>query len=125
MKITYLVLASIVILPMIPGSAVRYEAVADQAPEVIRAIVTAYTSSVDETDDNPWETASGTKPGPGTIACPAKLPFGTIVEIDGQFFTCEDRMNKRYRETEHYDVWLGSKEEAMNWGKKELAILVH
>lgn len=107
---------------VLPGSTINYEAPKGQ---MVQAVVTAYTSSIEETDDNPWETASGTKPGPGTVACPDRLPFGTVIEIEGRRFTCEDRMNKRYRESDHYDVWVESKEIALNWGKKELEIIVH
>lgn len=111
-----------ILLGLIFGSVTHY-----QAPTTtpIQATVTAYTSSVEETDDNPMETASGTVPGPGTIACPSKWPFGTRVEIEGRLYTCEDRMNKRYRESEHYDVWLPSKDEALEWGRREITILVH
>lgn len=94
-------------------------------PALVYATITAYTSSIDETDEDPWTTASGSRPGPGTIACPAKWDFGTIVEIEGVLYRCEDRMNSRYRGTERYDVWLESKEEALEWGKKELAIYIH
>jgi len=111
-----------ILLGLIFGSVTTY-----QAPTTtqIQATVTAYTSDPAETDDNPLETASGTVPGPGTIACPSRWPFGTRVEIEGQMYTCEDRMNKRYRETEHYDVWLASKDEAWEWGRREMTILVH
>lgn len=91
---------------------------------VVQAVVTAYTSSVDETDDNPWETASGSRARNGVVACPSKYEFGTRVAIAGREYTCEDRMNKRYRDLEHFDVWHESKAEAFAFGKQELPITI-
>lgn len=121
MKIYAIIIVALLSLNLIP-SVIHYEA---PKGEMVYATITAYTSSEDETDEDPWTTAAGTRPGPGTIACPAKWPFGTIVEIEGARYRCEDRMNKRYRDKEHYDIWLTSKEEAFEWGKRELAIYIH
>ena len=104
---------------------------AQEAPQVsikqypkVTAQVTAYTSSVDETDDTPFITASGARTGHGVIACPSKYAFGTVVEIEGRRFTCEDRMNKRYRETERFDIWMETKSEAYAWGIKTLEVKI-
>lgn len=91
----------------------------------VSATVTAYTSSVDETDEDPFITASGATVRNGTLACPSKYEFGTIVEIDGVRYTCEDRMNKRYRHTERFDIWVQTKRDAFQWGKKQLFIKVY
>lgn len=91
----------------------------------VNATVTAYTSSVDETDENPFETASGSTVSRGTLACPSKYPFGTVVVINGKHYICEDRMNKRYRDTERFDIWKETKADAFAWGKKELQIKVY
>ena len=117
-----LVSIAVAVSPLIPGRTVYYEA---PRATTVQAEVTAYTSSHDETDEDPNTTASGTVPGAGTIACPSKWPFGTVVEIEGQHFTCEDRMNARYRDTEHYDIWVSTKAEAKEWGRRQLAILIH
>lgn len=90
----------------------------------ITAIVTAYTSSVDETDDTPFITASGERTQIGTIACPSKYDFGTVVVIEGRQYKCSDRMNKRYRDQERFDVWVLTKAEAFEWGIKELNIKI-
>lgn len=92
---------------------------------IVLATVTAYTSSVEETDDEPLITASGEMVRHGTLACPSKYKFGTVVSINGKEFICEDRMNKRFRHTERFDIWFESKSDALAWGKKELKIKVY
>ena len=111
---------------LIPGETITY---VRQEPEptyqVVTAQVSAYTSSKDETDVEPFITASGSKTGPGVLACPTRLEFGTKVEIDGKTYICLDRMNKRYRDKEVYDIWVPSKEVAYDWGRKTLEIKIY
>ena len=92
--------------------------------EVVVATITAYTSSVDETDDTPFITASGARTGHGIIACPSKYDFGTQIVIEGRQYTCEDRMNRRYRDQERFDIWVETKDDAFTWGIRELEIKV-
>lgn len=92
---------------------------------LVNATITAYSSSPDETDDTPFLTASGNLVKHGTLACPSKYKFGTNILIEGKKYTCEDRMNKRFRNTERFDIWVGSKEDAYKWGKRELTIKVY
>jgi 3D (Asp-Asp-Asp) domain-containing protein len=91
--------------------------------------LTAYNAVPSQTDDNPFETASGAYSNPEIIAARSqnladKLPFGTIIELDGSNVssgdTCgfdtvapligyrviEDTMNARY--TNRIDVLLGT-----------------
>lgn len=96
----------------------------EQKRDVIAAVVTAYTSSVDETDADPFITASGKETRRGVIACPSKLSFGTVVEFEGNEYICEDRMNRRYREQDRFDVWVPHKSEAYAWGLKQGEIVV-
>lgn len=97
----------------------------DPLPRIeVLATVTAYTSSVDETDDNPRETAAGTATREGVLACPSKYEFGTKVQINDKIYTCEDRMNSRYRNTDRFDIWMHTKKEAIEWGKKELKVII-
>lgn len=94
------------------------------ARKVLRATVTAYSSSVDETDSDPFTTASGAKTHSGIIAY-NHLPFGTrirIPEIYGdRIFVVEDRLRAGASRT-HFDIWLPSKAEAKQWGVKLLKI---
>lgn len=100
------------------------EVVEEVNNEVVMATITAYTSSVDETDDTPFITASGARTGNGVVACPPKYGFGTQIEIQGQVFVCEDRMNRRYHDQERFDIWVETKTEAFNWGVKKLPIII-
>jgi len=92
--------------------------------EIFVATITAYTSSVDETDDTPFITASGERTGSGILACPARYEFGTKIIIEGEEYVCKDRMNKRYREGDYFDIWVESKEVAFNWGRQDVEVEV-
>ena len=54
--------------------------VAENAVPELQRVITAYTSSPDETDDTPDLTASGSKAGPGVYAS-NEFPFGTMLSI--------------------------------------------
>lgn len=73
------------------------------------AKVSAYTSSVDQTDDTPFITASGSYVRDG-IAAANFLPMGTKFRIPKLFgdkvFVVEDRMNSRYNGTTHVDIFM-------------------
>ncbi len=79
--------------------------------------VTGYSSSYDETDDDPYITASGEIPYYGVVATNF-LPIGTKIKIPSLFgekiFVVKDRMNPRY----YYriDVWFPTKDAALNFG---------
>ena len=94
----------------------------EQAPKFL-VYVTAYSSSVDETDSTPHETASGTKTRDGVIASNI-FSLGTRLKIPQVFgdkvFVVEDRMNGRF--TNRIDVWMPSKWQALNFGKKQAAV---
>ncbi len=87
--------------------------------------VTAYSSSVDETDSTPFITASGKQVGDGIIASNF-LPFGTkvmIPEIFGnRIFTVEDRMH--HRKKNFIDIWMPSKEMAKEFGIRKAGIYI-
>lgn len=84
--------------------------------------MSAYTSDPNETDDTPNITASGTRTRDGVIACPREYEFGTEVEIHGERYTCEDRMNARY--DNHFDIWMKTKEEAYKWGRRVVEVTI-
>ena len=95
-------------------------AVADDRPSyrTEEVIITAYSSSPDETDDTPHITAYGTETREGIIANNC-LPYGTEVQIPDIFgdrvFAVEDRKNSRYG-CNWVDVWYPSKTEAKKFG---------
>ena len=85
--------------------------------------ITAYSSSADETDSTPLITASGTRVRDGVIASNA-FPLGTKIKIPelfgGKILTVEDRMHQRF--TDRIDVWMPSKWQALNFGKKQVEV---
>jgi len=88
-------------------------------------IVTAYSSTVGETDNSPFVTASGTHVREGIVAANT-LPFGSKILIPAIFgdkvFTVEDRMAaKNYHKI---DVWFPSTGQARQFGVKKLKILI-
>jgi len=87
--------------------------------------VTAYSSSVNETNDNPFQTASQTPPRDGVIAANF-LTFGTLVTIPELFgdkvFVVEDRLHRSKKWV--VDVWMPSKEAALEFGSHLTNIVV-
>lgn len=86
----------------------------------VNMILTAYSSTPEQTDDTPFITASGSRVRDGIIANNL-LPFGTKVRIPQVFgdkiFEVEDRMNSRY-DYNHLDVWFEDTQDAKEFGAK-------
>lgn len=82
-------------------------------------IVTAYSSTPEETDETPFITASGNQVRFG-IAAANWLPIGTEVRIPEYFgdqvFKVEDRMNEKHGD--RLDIWMPSKDEALEFGRR-------
>ncbi len=89
-------------------------------------VITAYTSTPDQTDDSPFITASNKYVKDGIIAN-NMLPFGTKVRIPelygNKVFTVEDRMNKR-KGNYRFDIWMADLNDAINFGVKSVQIEV-
>ncbi|MCD6549949.1 3D domain-containing protein [bacterium] len=87
-------------------------------------VVTAYSSSPDETDGTPFVTASGKYVRDGVVANNL-LPFGTEIKIPELFgdkiFVVEDRMHYK-KGYYHIDIWFPSKQEAQKFGAKRTYI---
>lgn len=81
-----------------------------------------YSSTVDQTDSSPFITANGTRVRHGIIANNC-YNFGQYVEILGEQFTVEDRMNSKYG-CDVWDIWFPSREEANQWGKRILTVKI-
>lgn len=86
-------------------------------------IVTAYSSTPDQTDSSPFITAMGSHVRDGIVAANF-LKFGTKVrlpEIYGdKTFVVEDRMAKR--NSHKVDIWMESRELALQFGVKRLTV---
>ena len=90
-------------------------------PKVINRIkmtITAYSSTVCQTDSTPFITASNSWVRKGIVANNF-FPFGTRIRIPEYFgdkiFHIEDRMHWR-KSNEHIDIWFPTKQEAINFG---------
>ena len=90
--------------------------------EELKGVFSAYTASPEETDADPFTMASGKKVYEGAIANNC-LPFGTKIEVNGVVKIVEDRMNKRY-DCSHFDIFVASKDEAYEIGRKALTYKV-
>lgn len=92
----------------------------------IKVVITAYSSTPEETDSTPFITASGKNVRDGIIANNL-LPFGTKIRIPSIYgdkvFVVEDRMNKK-KNNNHFDIWFPSKNLALNFGVKTAEIEV-
>ena len=91
-----------------------------QVAKSIQAVITGYSSTVQQTDDTPFITASGTQVRDGIVAN-NYFPIGTRIRIPYLFgdkvFTIEDRMYWE-KSNYHIDIWFPSYLEAVNFGKK-------
>lgn len=87
--------------------------------------VTAYSSTVDQCDSDPFTTASGTHVHDGTVAANF-LPFGTHVTFPDysgdKVYTIEDRTNAKY--SSRADIWMVSRGAALQFGKRHLKMVV-
>jgi len=100
---------------------------ANPEPQPVRRIsvvITGYSSTFWETDDDPYITAAGTWVREGVIAN-NWFPFGTKIRIPQIFgdkiFVVEDRMSWT-KGNYHIDVWFPSYWEALNFGAKRTYI---
>ena len=86
------------------------------------AVITAYTPSIDETDDTPLINAANKRVKKGDIANNC-LPFGTRVRIEGEIFTVMDRLNPRYG-CSHFDILTFDEHKALEWGRQKKVVEV-
>ena len=86
----------------------------------LKMVITAYSSSPQQTDSTPFITAAGTYVREGIVAN-NMLPFGTKVKIPeiygNKVFVVEDRMHPR-KGYYHLDVWFPSYQQAAYFGAK-------
>ena len=83
--------------------------------------ITAYSSTPDQTDSTPCNTANGfnlCKQGQENMIAANFLPFGAKVRIPDHFgdkiFIVQDRMNARYKN--RVDIWMKNRSSAKKWG---------
>ncbi|KKP59505.1 MAG: hypothetical protein UR53_C0001G0005 [Candidatus Magasanikbacteria bacterium GW2011_GWC2_34_16] len=87
---------------------------------VVQAVLTAYSSTVDQCDEDPFIAASGKHVYDGMIAANF-LPLGTKIKIPSLYgdkiFTVDDRMNARYGYG-RADIWM----DAPRWKVNEFGV---
>ncbi len=92
--------------------------------KTIKVVVTAYSSTHDQTDDTPFITASGKYVADGIVANNL-LPFGTKIKIPALYgdkiFTVQDRMSKK-KGNYHLDIWMPARNLAIDFGAKTTEI---
>ncbi len=95
--------------------------------KVLWVTATAYSSSPDETDGDPFTMADGSRVYFGAIATNI-FPFGTRVRFPEVFgnkvFIVHDRMNSRYNGKYIVDIWHPSKQEALKFGARTVKMEV-
>jgi len=93
--------------------------------KTLKVIITAYSSTPDQTDDSPFITASNTRTRDGVIAANF-LDFGTKVKIPSLFgdkvFTVEDRMAKKHNGK--MDIWFPQRNLAKKFGIQETDVVI-
>jgi 3D (Asp-Asp-Asp) domain-containing protein len=104
------------------------QSVSPETPKVVSqywVLVTAYSSTPDQTDSTPFITASGTQVRDGVIACNF-LRFGTRVRFPqlygNKIFVVEDRM--ALRNSHKMDIWFITRWQAKQFGVKWLKVEV-
>lgn len=112
------------VAPQEQQTSLKVPEVTPNPTQVMSASVSAFTSAVEETDDTPNVTASGTYVHPGTAACPTRYPFGTRILVAGKTYVCEDRMALRFRAGNYFDLWMASRTSALQWGRRSVSVEV-
>jgi 3D (Asp-Asp-Asp) domain-containing protein len=90
-----------------------------------KVVITAYSSTLDQTDSTPFITASNTRVRDGVVASNF-LAFGTKIKIPALFgdkeFTVEDRMAKKH--SDKIDIWFPERGQAKKFGIKEADVVI-
>lgn len=94
-------------------------------PKSMKVVLTAYSSTPDQTDDSPFITASNTRVRDGIVAANF-LAFGTQIKIPSLFgdkvFTVEDRMARKH--SDKIDIWFSERHLAKKFGVQEAEVIV-
>ena len=90
----------------------------ERAKEIYKIRVTAYSSTYDQCDSNPFITASGTHVHDGTLAANC-MPFGAKVRLPdiygNKIFIVEDRLAPRMG-CSTIDIWFPDRNSALHFG---------
>ena len=85
---------------------------------------TAYSPTVQETDGNPWMTASGMKSGEGVVAVdPKVIPLGTKLYVQGYGYAMAGDTGGAIKGN-RIDVFFYSSDEMLRWGRRWVRVFV-
>lgn len=104
----------------------------EPGPTTVMAIVTAYAPADNKSgicaDSDPSVTSTGKSPGPDYCAAdPARLPYGTKLDIPGYGEVEVQDTGGALRSDKdniRIDVWMPTYEDAMEWGRQELEVVI-
>ena len=88
--------------------------------KTLSAVFTAYSKGDGFTPSDVM--ASGKKVYEGAIACPRSIALGTIIEVQGKKYTCEDRM--ALKNDGNFDIYMETRAEALSFGRVTLDYLI-
>ena len=89
----------------------------------VLGVITSYNPVPEQCDSTPDITASGKGVAEGMVANNC-LPFGTKVEIDGNIYTVEDRMNSRYG-CDRFDILSFDEEFSVEFGIQKHEVIIY
>lgn len=85
---------------------------------------TAYSPTVEETDSNPWVTASGLRSSFGVIAVdPKVIPMGTLVYVEGYGYAVAGDTGGAIKGNK-IDVFFYSTSDSQKWGVRTVRIYI-
>ena len=86
-------------------------------------VVTAYTAAPDECGKGDGITASGYKATEGVTVAADNLPFGTIIEMDGNMYIVTDRFGGGY--DNKIDIFMQDQERALQFGRQVKTVKIY
>lgn len=114
---------STILFPALQGTAFVQPFIPPQEARMV--IVTAYSSTIDQCDADPFITAYNTQVRQGIVAANF-LEKGTQImfpEVFGnRVFVVEDKMHKRFKY--RVDIWMPNVEQAKEFGIKKIKMVI-
>ena len=85
---------------------------------------TAYSPTVQETDGDPWMTASGMKSGQGVVAVdPTVIPLGSKLYVEGYGYAIAGDTGGAIKGN-RIDVFFYASDETAQWGRRWVRVFV-
>jgi hypothetical protein len=90
--------AASLLIPLALSAGLAAEPTAPSLHHDVKAFVTGYNTVAGQTDTTPCIAASGADicGRRDAVACPRRIGLGTVIEIRGSTYVCEDRLAKKF-----------------------------